>query len=556
MGFFNWFGRNREQEQRTLTHDSFFGSTSAEIISLTGDEEDVNPYDCINERNALASSAFFGCVNLISRQFATLSFGVYQKTDKGRQALNDHRVYKLFKNPSPLYSGWSYRQASQAQYSTYGDTVSYIENPYTNPQLILQCARSVRLDIVKGEPIYVINGKPYSADQVLHIHGFSFDGAGRCLHTPLAAAKRILGLTLAAEDFGRAFFANDGVSGEIWQTAKTLRPEKRLEFEMALNKNHKGAKKSHKRTIVEGDWTITRNQIDGDKTQLQETREFNDRAIASQIFSMPPTMIGYGEVKSVEEEGIYFAQATMLPILKSWEDEINRKLFTLQEQSDGCYLEFNIDSLNRANLATRYNSYSIGRQIGLYSINQLAEKENLPSIENGDDHMQPLNWGSVMNPQQPPAQNTPKNNPNTIEKMGEEITAEKRNQEADLERFRPLIDDAAKRCLHKEGKAILRAAEKFGNDAKGFNVWFEDFCKTNRSYVVEVFSPVAQAMWGERAAQALDSYSDRHVTASRQDVALALMSKNPDVIEEMISSWDERSKSVANIFIQLENHAT
>lgn len=553
MGIFNWFRRTKDE--RAVSVSSFGGAAVAEVIDY-GTDDDNDSSLWINENVALQASVFYGCVNYIAKMFSTLSIGVYRDGGKGREPLKDHRVYRLLANPSPLYSGFNWRFSSQAQLSTYGDTVSLILNPYSpEPTLRLLPARSVQMNIVGDDPLYIIDGRTYTADNVLHIHGFSLDGTGKCLTTPVSAAKRLLGLSLSAEDFGRSFFANGAQLGTTYISPVPMKPEAKLQFLAMKARQHQGPKKAFKGELLDAGMTKQTDGVEPDKGQFVETRTFVQKQIMAEIFHLPPSLFDLGNARSTEDEGILVAQNCILPIVKNWEGELNRKLLSTEEQRDGQYIEFNLDSLNRANLTTRFNSYSVGRQIGLYTNNYLADKENLPHDPTpaGDSHWVPLNWISTDMIKDVPKPNDPKNNPNTVSKMSHEQPREARS---DSHRFTKLIEDAARRMLTKEIKAVERAAKKFfvdANDSGGFRAWADDFYSAHENTIRQTFSPIVETMAEERAAGLLDTFIDQHCTEGRKDLALAIWSDNPaSQIEKVIARWDQRATLIAQQFIRLE----
>jgi HK97 family phage portal protein len=100
---------------------------------------------------------------------------------------------------------------------------------------------------------------------------------------------------------------------------------------------------------------------------------------------------------NVEEQGIMFQRNTILPWVKRWESEFNRKLFIGNDSA--YYIRFNMDGLLRGDIRSRYEAYTKGRQWGWISANDVRKFENLAPIEGGDAYLQPMNMVEVGRPQ-------------------------------------------------------------------------------------------------------------------------------------------------------------
>jgi len=83
-------------------------------------------------------------------------------------------------------------------------------------------------------------------------------------------------------------------------------------------------------------------------------------------------------------------QQTLMPWLRRWEQEINRKLISADDRS--VYAEFLAEEALRGNTIDRYAAYRTARETGWLSVNEIRKRENLPPIAGGDSFVQPLNF--------------------------------------------------------------------------------------------------------------------------------------------------------------------
>ncbi|WP_422802061.1 phage portal protein [Staphylococcus xylosus] len=105
------------------------------------------------------------------------------------------------------------------------------------------------------------------------------------------------------------------------------------------------------------------------------------------VFQIPAVFLNAKDAmtfKSTEELNRFYLQHTLLPIIKQYESEFNRKLLTVDQYKSGYYFKFNIKSFLRADSKTQADVYFKAIRSGYYTINKVREWEDLPPIENGD----------------------------------------------------------------------------------------------------------------------------------------------------------------------------
>ena len=77
------------------------------------------------------------------------------------------------------------------------------------------------------------------------------------------------------------------------------------------------------------------------------------------------------------------------------------------------HYRFNLNAFERGDIGSRYRSYAVGRQWGWLSTNDVRTLEDMPSVENGDEYLTPLNMvpaGTVPPPAEPGAPAPPGGN--------------------------------------------------------------------------------------------------------------------------------------------------
>lgn len=81
------------------------------------------------------------------------------------------------------------------------------------------------------------------------------------------------------------------------------------------------------------------------------------------------------------------------PIVKAFETALNRDML-LEKEKKNYFFEFDVKEIVRANLKERYEAYKMAKDIGMKTINEIRQEENLNSIDGMD--VLPLGLGDVL----------------------------------------------------------------------------------------------------------------------------------------------------------------
>ena len=128
--------------------------------------------------------------------------------------------------------------------------------------------------------------------------------------------------------------------------------------------------------------------IPPEEAQFLETRKFQINEIA-RLYRIPPHMIGdldKSSFSNIEQQSLEFVKYTLDPWVIRWEQSLQKALLLPGEQGK-YFIKLNVDGLLRGDYASRMQGYSIGRQNGWYSTNDIREMEDLnplPDEEGGN----------------------------------------------------------------------------------------------------------------------------------------------------------------------------
>ena len=130
-------------------------------------------------------------------------------------------------------------------------------------------------------------------------------------------------------------------------------------------------------------------RIDPVTAELLQSRYFGIEEIC-RFMGVPPPLIGHTDkasswASSIENLNQFLVDYRLRPMAIRLENQIGLKLLGRNERSK-LHAKFNMGSLLRGDIEKRFASYKIGREIGVYSANDVRAKEKMPAIEGGDDY--------------------------------------------------------------------------------------------------------------------------------------------------------------------------
>lgn len=82
---------------------------------------------------------------------------------------------------------------------------------------------------------------------------------------------------------------------------------------------------------------------------------------------------------NIEQQSLEFVKYTLDPWVNRWEQSMRRLLLS-EDEKGKLFIKFNLDGLLRGDYQSRMQGYSIGRQNGWLSANDIRELEELDLI--------------------------------------------------------------------------------------------------------------------------------------------------------------------------------
>jgi HK97 family phage portal protein len=258
--------------------------------------------------------------------------------------------------------------------------------------------------------LYYVNGfdtplvnTPSMPQQMLHIKGLTLPGRVQGV-SPITQARLTLDLNQSAEMHAARFLSNGvHMSGTI-EVPTSLTKDQAEELWAAFQLRHGGNENAGKVGVLSGGATFKTISIPPSELQFLEQMEFSDKRIYS-IYRVPAFLIGQAVEAGayagagLEEQEKAFAKYTLQP----WITKIEQAVESAFLRDTRIQMKFNMNAHLRPNTRDRADFYTRMWQIGVYSQNDIREKEDEAPIEGGDTYYVPMNYSdsSIPPPQAP-----------------------------------------------------------------------------------------------------------------------------------------------------------
>ena len=469
----------------------------------------------VNQDTAMKLSTVWAAVRLLSGTVASLPLIVYQKQKpRGKHRASDHQAYKLLHDkPNKFTTSFKMRQALVAHQLLWGNGYAEIEwgknGSPLNLWLLPPWRVTPQVDMEGRGVYYTVNlpeggKKTLLGKDILHFANLTTDGFTGI--SCISAGMESIGLGIAADEYAANFFSNGANVGGVAEHPGKLSPEASKRLKDSLKDSYTGLGNAHRIMLLEEGMKFQRAGIPPNDSQLLETRKFQISDIGrffgiSQLHKLGD--LERSTFSNIEHQSIEFVTDTLQPLMVNIEQELNSKLF----DETPYFAEHLIEGLLRGDTQTRYQAYSVGRQWGWLSANDVRELENqnpLPD-DQGDMYMVPMNMipaqQALMTPEEPDppeprcscgGDHSKTEHRKSKPQIEERSRRNAMNRSRTANGYKTIFRDAAVDFIGRETRNVLKAAKKhFENrDATLFDEWMEDYYNSYPDYIRTKLRPV------------------------------------------------------------------
>lgn len=358
----------------------------------------------VNEYTAMQTTAVYACVRILAEAIAGLPLHVYRyMADGGKERIPQHPLYYLLHDePNPEMTSFVLRETLMSHLLLWGNAYAQVIRNGRGQVVALYPLLPSKMEVSRskgGELVYTYyrnadeSGSEIRGgyvilrkDEILHIPGLGFDGL--IGYSPIAMAKNAIGMALATEEYGAAFFANGANPGGVLEHPGVIKDIQRVKD--SWNSAYQGSGNAHRVAVLEEGMKFQAIGIPPEQAQFLETRKFQINEIA-RIFRVPPHMVGDLEKSSfsnIEQQSLEFVKYTLDPWVVRWEQALQHSLI-LPSEKPSIFIKFNLDGLLRGDYQSRMQGYSTGIQNGFLSVNDVRSLEDMNQLsdkEGGNLH--------------------------------------------------------------------------------------------------------------------------------------------------------------------------
>jgi HK97 family phage portal protein len=354
-------------------------------------------------------SVVTACVTAISKTAGMLPGHLYRKLPDGSRVEDpEHPVARLFSgDPNDNQTATEFIEMLTAHCLLRGNAFAEIVRNARGEPVALEPFHPDHVRVVQiprtGRYAYDVSlpsggTRRLLPEEMLHLKDRSDDGiVGK---SRLTRARETFGVAIATERYAASTFRNGASMSGVLVHPGVIGPDGVQRLRADFDSKFVGSDKAGATAILEEGMKWQQVSCHPDDAQMLESRKFSTMALA-RIFRVPPPVIGEfegGNYSSVSEIGRWFYSHCMMPWLNKWERLIEHSLLSSVGRRNYEF-EFDCDLILRGDMLTRFQSYRIAREIGVYNANELRkfEKQNPRTDDGGNKYFEPANMQPTQN---------------------------------------------------------------------------------------------------------------------------------------------------------------
>lgn len=361
------------------------------FIKLFG--EDIEASN-VSGKNSLKEVTVYACFKILCENIGKLPIKIYKKNKQ-----IDHYLNTFLKlRPNSFMNAISFKKCMEFNRLLYGNSYAYIsykKNGFIEGIYPIDPNKVTILVDDKGmtnkKIWYLVNTKdgqikvPF--DKMIHLKALSSDGIAGI--SPITYLKNIIENSKASQDYVNKFYKNGMQTKGIIQYVGDLSEDAEKTFRTKFEQMSNGLENAHKVSLLPIGYQY---QAISQKLADAQFNEVNNLTIKQITSAFGIKLHQINDLSSsthtnITEQQKQFYIDTLQPILTDWEQELIFKILRLDEIESNVYIKFNVDSILRADIKTRYESYRIAIQSGFKTPNEVRKLEDDEPLEGGDKLM-------------------------------------------------------------------------------------------------------------------------------------------------------------------------
>ena len=241
-----------------------------------------------------------------------------------------------------------------------------------------------------GRLRYRVNGVTFPGE-ILHIKGRMLPGSDVGL-SPIEYARQTIGLGTSALQYGGEFFSGEGLMPGVIEMPRPAQPGLMADIATQWQRIRRSGGRGRPGVLQDGaTWKPT--GVTNEQAQFLATRNFTAAEIAGQMFLLDPSDLGIGvdgsslTYANLEQRNARRLQVALLPWIVRIERAVSALLMSAQ-------MKFNVEAFLRGDTLARFQAYEIGAGIGVLTVDEMRELEDLGPLS-AEDRKQSRAWQEV-----------------------------------------------------------------------------------------------------------------------------------------------------------------
>jgi HK97 family phage portal protein len=364
----------------------------------------------VTEEAALTSMAVLACVNMIADTMGVLPFGVYQRTEAGRERSRGHPIDVLLsEEPNKYQSPFEFKRLLLTQLCLRGNAFAWAERDRGGRVVAF---RPVHPDLVivkrakDGTPVYEFELWPGDGKQactredMFHAKWMSTNGyVGK---SPIRVGAEAIGVALATQEHGARYFQNGSKASGVLMADGHVDADRQKKIKDDWQKNMSGVKNAGAVAMLPVGVKFQQLTISNEDAQYLAARVFQNKDIG-RLYKLPPFLIFETEGSTswgtgLEQQMLAFLTLCLQPYITCFEQGMDR--FVRQSAKGELYTRMNSNALLRMDSAASAAFMKSLWEIGALSSNEARELSERNHYEGGGDFFVPMNFRRTQDSQQ------------------------------------------------------------------------------------------------------------------------------------------------------------
>jgi HK97 family phage portal protein len=517
----------------------------------------------VTDEEALRYSAVWACTRILSSTGGRLPLNLYRRSSNRGKAIvkTDPRDRLVFRRPNAHMTPSLFKSQGLIRQINCGNSYSEIQRNFMGEPVAFHPIHNSRVKPViddktdelsyeiknnDGSKIYIDSANMLHVPSMMTHNGIVGLGV-------LDYARETIGLGLATEQSGASVFGNGALPRVVVESPKKWSPESRANFRKEWKEIYGGVD-GDKAGILDEGAKLHVLGVNHEQLQFLSTRQHNVEELA-RWYGVPPHKIQHllrSTNNNIEHQSIEFMTDSVMPWLVIWEEELDRKLLTEEEQQD-MFFAFDATQYLRGDTAARSAYWQTMVNSGIACRNEARVEEDLNPVEGGDVFLVqgamvavgpdgvPMAGAFAATPKEP-ADDDDTVDDDTVDDNTDEDDTEDREQ-ALASAARSMLEGCLSRMLHKEATAARRAANK----PREFLGWLDEFYAKHGQQLDESLTHIGTAC--ATMGYSIDGLSGDYVRES-SGVLLELAGEStadslPGAVDALMTKWE--SSRVAGI---------